>query len=79
MEIEHFLREYKGIRSPRTLSSYRGSLAHFDLFLAENSLAVEAVHPSDIRRLPVGSRGASTTKQVRPACPTSRSSPISRP
>lgn len=50
MEIEQFLREYKPIRSERTRKSYRGFLAHFDEFLIDNKLTLEAVHPADIQR-----------------------------
>jgi site-specific recombinase XerD len=50
MEIEQFLREYKRIRSECTRKSYRGFLAHFNLFLNDHDLTVDAVHPADIQR-----------------------------
>ena len=50
MEIEQFLREYKPIRSQCTRASYRGFLDHFEEFLTDNNLTVEAVHPDDIQR-----------------------------
>lgn len=50
MEIERFLSEYQPIRGECTRQSYRGFLAHFEEFLIDSNLTVEAVHPANIQR-----------------------------
>jgi site-specific recombinase XerD len=58
MEIDRFPSEHKRIRSECTRKSYRGFLAHFGLFLSDNKLTIDAVHPADIRRFAAWVKGS---------------------